>query len=349
VKKLPAALASLAALCALMFALSGCNVRFSPYAAVVNGSVIPQSQLRNALVAVVNDAGYKCSIEAGGTSHILGAGQGTYNATFAAQMLSILIQDKVVREDVARMRLAEPSSLEAAALAQLELASTPASGCTGSGASVLAAFPTWYRQVLIRFQEDEDALSAHLAGTSLGQGALDAYVARHRAAMTQACVSVIETSSKATALSLRSQIHSLASFASVARAHSVDTTTAANGGVIGCVPDADFNPPLNTVLAGLKVGTVSSPVPFSSDWLLLLVSQRQKETYQQVIQSLVSEELHSLNTVFPHLLATAKVEVDPQYGTWSTKGTLARVKANAGPPAKIVPNAGANNGSTAAG
>ncbi|MGO9964604.1 MAG: peptidylprolyl isomerase [Acidimicrobiales bacterium] len=347
--KLPAALAGLAALCALMFGLSGCNVQFSPYAAVVNGSVIPQSQLRDALTAVVNNAGYKCSIESGGTSHLAGAGQGTYNATFAAQMLSILVQDKVVRGDVGRMRLAEPPALESAALAQLEQASTPASGCPGSGATVLAAFPAWYRKLLIRFQEDEDALSAHLAGTSLAQGALNSYVARHRNAMTQACVSVIEVGSKATALSLRSQIHGVASFASVARAHSIDTTTAAQGGVIGCVPDADFNPPLNTVLAGLKVGSVSSPVPFNSDWLLLVVSQRQKETYQQVIESLVSEELKTLNKVFPQLLKTAKVTVDPQYGTWSTTGTLARVKANAGPPADVVPNAGANTGPTAAG
>jgi len=349
VKKLPAALVSLAALFGLMFGLSGCNVRFSPYAAVVNGSVISQSQLRDALAAVVNNAGYKCSIESSGTTHVLGAGQGTYNATFAAQVLSILIQDRVVREEVARMRLAEPSNLEAVALAQLQQASTPASGCTGTGASVLAAFPGWYRQVLIGFQEDEDALSAHLADTALGHGALDTYVAGHQAAMMQACVSVIETSSKATALSLRSQIHGVTSFASVARAHSIDTTTASQGGVIGCVPDAEFNPPLNTVLAGLKVGSVSSPIAFSSDWLLLLVSQRQKETYQQVIESLVSQELPTLNKVFPHLLGTAEVEVDPQYGTWSSKGTLARVKANAGPPADIVPNAGANTGPTAAG
>ena len=112
-KRLPASLASLAALCALMFGLSGCNVRFSPYAAVVNGSVISQSQLRDALAAVVNNAGYKCSIESGGTSsHTRRAGEGTYNATFSAQMLSILIQDKVVRQEVARMRLAEPSTLE---------------------------------------------------------------------------------------------------------------------------------------------------------------------------------------------------------------------------------------------
>jgi hypothetical protein len=56
-----------------------------------------------------------------------------------------------------------------------------------------------------------------------------------------------------------------------------------------------------------------------------------------------------LNTFFPRLLGSAKVELDPQYGTWSTKGTLARVQANAGPPADIVPNAGANAGPKASG
>jgi hypothetical protein len=341
--------AGLAALCALMFGLSGCNVQFSPYAAVVGGSVISQSQLRNALAAVVNNAGYKCSVVSGGTSHILGAGQGTYNATFTAQVLSILIQDKVVRQDVARLRLSEPSVIDAAALSQLQEASTPASGCTGTGASVLAAFPVWYRQVLLKFQEDEDALSAHLAGTSLNPAALDAYVAHHQAAMMQACVSVIEAGSKATAASLRSKILRGAKFATVARANSIDSTTAPNGGVIGCIPDADFNPPLNTVIADLEVGHVSDPISFNSNWLLLLVSQRQKENYQQTVQSLVSQELSTLNKVFPHLLGTAKVEVDPQYGTWTTKGTLAKVQANAGPPAKIVPNAGANTGPTATG
>jgi hypothetical protein len=349
VKRLPAALASLAALCVLMFGLSGCNVRFSPYAAVVNGTEISQSQLSDALAAVANNAGYKCSIASSGTDHIVGAGQGTYNATFSAEVLSILIQDKVVRQDVSRMRLPEPPSAEPAAVAQLEQASTPQSGCPGSGASVLAAFPVWYRELLVQFQEDEDALSAHLAGTTLSPGTLDAYVARHGAAMTQACVSVIEIGSKATALSLRSQILHGASFATVAKAHSIDSTTAPQGGVLGCIPDTDFNPPLNTVIAGLTVGRISSPVSFSSDWLLLLVSQRQRETYQQLISSLVAQELGRLNKVFPRFLGSAKVEVDPQYGTWSTKGTLARVQANSGPPAKIVPNAGANAGPTASG
>jgi hypothetical protein len=332
-----------------MFGLSGCNVRFSPYAAVVNGSEISQTQLRDALTAVVDNAGYKCSIASSGTTEIAGAGEGTYNSTFSATVLSILIQDKVVRQEVERLGLPEPSALGPVALSQLQAASAPASGCTGSGASVLAAFPASYRQLLLRFQLDEDALSAHLAGTTLNPGPLGAYVARHKTKMMLACVSVIETGTKATALSLRSQILGGTNFAVLAKAHSIDSTTAAEGGVIGCIPDADFNAPLNNVIAGLTVGRVSSPISFSSDWLLLLVSRRESETSQQLIPSLVAQEQSALNTFFPRLLGSAKVEVDPQYGTWSTKGTLARVQANAGPPADIVPNAGANAGPKASG
>jgi hypothetical protein len=333
----------------LVFGLSGCNVGFSPYAAVVNGSVISQSQLSEALSTVVNNAGYKCTIASSGLTSIAGAGEGTYSATFGATVLSILIQDRVAHQEVERLGLAEPSALEPAALAQLQAAYTPASGCPGSGASVLAAFSPYYRELLVRFQLDEDALSAHLAGTTLEPGPLGTYVAHHKNAMMMACVSVIETGTKATALSLRSEILGGASFAVVAKAHSVDSTTAPGGGVIGCIPDEDFNAPLNKVIAGLTVGRVSSPVAFSSSWLLLLVSQRKPETSQQLIPSLVTQEVSALNTLIPRLLGSAKVEVDPQYGTWNTKGTLARVEANVGPPAGIVPNAGANAGPKASG
>jgi len=332
-----------------MFGLSGCNVRFSPYAAVVNGSEISQTQLRAALSAVMNNAGYKCSIASSGTTQIAGAGEGTYNATFGATVLSILIQDKVVRQEVARLGLPEPTGMDPVALAQIQAVSTPASGCPGSGASVLAAFPASYRKLLVRFQLDEDALSARLAGTTLNPGPLGAYVARHKTEMMLACISVIEVGAKATALSLRSQILGGASFAVLARAHSIDSTTSSQGGVLGCIPDAEFTAPLNKVIAGLTVGRVSSPISFSSDWLLLLVSRREPETSQQLIPSLVTQEQSALNTYFPRLLGSAKVEVDPQYGTWITKGSLARVQANAGPPADVVPNAGANAGPKASG
>ena len=336
-------------ICVLAIGLSGCNVRFSPYAAIVNGSEISQSQLRDALAAVVANASYKCAIESSGTTHLTGAGQGTYNATFSAEVLSILIQDKVVRQRVAKLGLPEPSSLSAAALAQLDAATTPPTSCPGSGASVMAAFPAWYRDVLVRFQMDEDALAAKIADTSLSPAALDAYAAANKNKMSLACVSVIEVGSEATARSLRTKILGGASFAALAKADSVDTTTAPDGGSIGCIPDSDFTAPLNTDLAALRVGRVSSPIPFSSDFLLLEVTQRQAESYSQLVSSVVALEQSALGKVFPALIRTANIQVDPQFGTWDKKASLARVAANVGPPAAIVPNAGANTASSASG
>ncbi len=346
-KRLSTALAGIGAICVLAFGLSGCNVRFSPYAAVVNGSEISQSQLRDALSAVVGNASYRCAIQSSGTAHLTGAGQGTYSSAFSAEVLSILIQDKVVRQRVARLGLPEPSGLYAAALSQLDTATTPPTTCPGTGASIMAAFVPWYRQVLVKFQMDEDALAAKLAGTSLAPAALVAYAAAHKNAMSLACVSVIEVGSEATALSLRTKLLAGASFAALAKADSVDTTTSPNGGSIGCIPDSDFTAPLSTDLASLAVGHVSSPIAFSSDWLLLVVSQRQSESYPQLVSSVVALKQSALSKVFPRLIRAADVQVDPQFGTWDTKASLARVEANSGPPAKFVPNPGANSGSSA--
>jgi len=141
---------------------------------------------------------------------------------------------------------------------------------------------------------------------------------------------------------LRGQLLRGASFAALAKAHSVDTTSAPNGGALGCIPDAEFNAPLGADLAGLNIGRVSAPIAFSTDWLLLLVTKREPEAYQQQATSLIALEQANLNQLFPRLIRTAKVQVDPQFGTWDTSASPAKVTANAGPRAAIVPNPSAN-------
>jgi parvulin-like peptidyl-prolyl isomerase len=343
VKRLTTVLAGLVAISLLSFGLSGCNVRFSPYAAVVNGSEISQGQLRDALAAISANAGYKCAIQSSGSTHIAGVGQGTYNASFSAQVLSILIQDKIVRQAVVKRRLPEPSSLYPIAVSQLQASTTPPSSCPGSGASLVAAFAPSYRSVLIKFQEDEDALAGALAGVTLSPTGLGAYAAAHKSLMSLACVSVIEVAAKATATSLRSQLSKGASFAALAKAHSLDTASAPSGGALGCIPDAEFSAPLGTDLAALSVGQVSAPVAFSTDWLLLLVTKRQPEPYRQQATSLIALEQTNLNQLFPRVIKTAQVQVDPQFGKWDTTASPAKVIANAGPRAAIVPNPGANS------
>ena len=337
---------SLAVICALALGLSGCNVRFSPYAAVVNGAEISQSQLQSALSAITANASYKCAIESSGTAHVIGAGDGTYGSAFTAEVLSILIQDRVVRDYVARLGLPEPASLSGIAESQLYQSTAPPSGCPGTGQSLVAAFRPSYRAELIRFQVDEDALAARAAGTSLVASTLAGYVAAHKTTMSLACVSVIEVGSEKTALSLRARLLKGANFATLAKANSVDSSTSSQGGAIGCVPDADFTAPLDTVIAGLGVKQVSAPISFSTDFLLLEVTARQSESYSELVASVVALEQSSLNKVFPSIIKGANVQLDPEYGTWDTKGSLARVVAPAGPPAAVVPNAAANEGPT---
>lgn len=345
-KRLSAALAGVVALAVSTLGLSGCNVRFSPYAAVVNGSEVSQTQMQDAQSAVASNAGYRCTIEADGTSHVFGAGDGTYNAAFSAEVLSILIQDKVVGQDLVRLGLPEPASLQPVALAQVEGASTPATGCSGTGASVIAAFPSSYRQQLIRFQVDEDVLAGHLARTTLTAGGLAVYSASHRAATTLACVSVIVVEKKATAVALRSRIVRGASFAALAKANSLDTSTAPKGGALGCIPDAEFSAPLNNDVAALRIGRVSPPTSFSSAWLLLLLTKRSPETYSELVSSILTQEQSPLGKLITHLVRSAKVELDPQYGSWKTTTSPPKVQPNPGPPTRYVPNPSASLGPT---
>ena len=51
---------------------------------------------------------------------------------------------------------------------------------------------------------------------------------------TAACVSRIVTDTEAEANSIVTQLHAGASFAELAKANSIDTQTAANGGALGC-------------------------------------------------------------------------------------------------------------------
>jgi hypothetical protein len=63
-----------------------------------------------------------------------------------------------------------------------------------------------------------------------------------------------------------------------------------------------------------------------------------------LVSSLVGAEQGALGKLFPSIIKAAKVQLDPQYGTWDRKASPPRVDANAGPPAAIVPNPGANSG-----
>ena len=77
----------------------------------------------------------------------------------------------------------------------------------------------------------DEKLLAH--GANLA-AAVAAYYDANKSLFTQACVSVIATDTEAHADQLVAEMNAGQSFAAVAKASSLDTPTAANGGALGC-------------------------------------------------------------------------------------------------------------------
>ena len=197
---------------------------------------------------MVANASYKCAIESSGTSHLHRCRPGTYNATFTAQVLSILVQDKWSTSASPASDLPEPATPTPRPRPQLDVADGTSQLVPRLwGLAHARRSPACYRAQLVRFQVDEDASRPlNIADTSLEPGC----PRRLRRPPTRtrwllACVSVIEVGSEATAAVLADPAWAGASFAALAKADSVDTTRRPTEGRSGAFPTRT-SPPRST-------------------------------------------------------------------------------------------------------
>jgi hypothetical protein len=350
-------LAAVLALGALAAGTSGCDVQATPYAATVNGAEISTATLDAAVSAVAENAAYRvCIVEAQsyGAQPIFGSGQRTYDSGFVAEVLSILAQRLAVHQLVERLGLPEPAGVDPVAEAQLEAAFAQSlSGapnlppaCGASAAGMLSGFAPAYRASLVGLQVDEDALAAHLAGTTLEPASLLAYERAHPASTLAPCLSIIEVSTKADAARLRSQAEAGSSFAALARRHSLDRTSAAAGGAIGCRPVSQLPSSVGPVVSALPVGTVSAPVAFGGSWYLFLVTRRPFEPLASLIGQLLAEQQRRVVSLVVQATERARVQVNPRYGHWAVVTGGALVEPPSAPPSRLVPNPGGVLGPT---
>ncbi len=321
---------------------SGCNANWSPYAARVGTATISAGTLDGALTSISSDKGYSCLV--GGGAPLSGAGTSTFSQTFVGFVLTNLIRSQVVQQEAERQHLPEPSSVVPVATAQLRasvaqaLAQDPS---CGSAATAWSGLSSSYRAELVHYQVAEDALAAHAEGTSLTAGDLSRFAASHPSLSQASCVSVIELTSLAEAATIRRALEKGASFSTEAHRYSKDANSAAAGGAIGCVVPGQLIQPLGPVVSRLAPGTVSAPVKFQTDYLLLLVTSR----HSQPLSSLVAQLFANARTAFGQLLDEAirstTIAIDPRYGSWSeAPATFGQVEPPKGPPSRFVPNAG---------
>jgi hypothetical protein len=323
---------------------AACDI--TPPAASSNGATISTASLNSQLHTLETTAAGGCLLQLenaqlADTSGQGDGGPGTYTMTFANAVLNNQVGDLLAEQFAASKGITvTPADLDTAksdfvstldgeissAVQQSESEGTisfcqDASGASITGAALLAGLPSDLRTAQIRNQAVDEKLLAH--GADLSPAAVAAYYDANQALFTQACVSVIATDTQAHAEQLVAEINGGTSFADVAKANSLDSQTAANGGALGC----DYT--VSQVEQALQVQSLTpgqpiAPVQDSStgQWIIYEVTSQTVEPLSaaaSVARRELLQATDNVNRVSREIVAFARssdVSVDPRYGTW---------------------------------
>ena len=323
---------------------SACEI--TPPAATANGSTISVATLNDQLTALEGTAAGGCllQLEAANQNPVTAqgaGGPGTYSMAFTISVLDNQVGDLLAEQYAARQGIVI-SSAELAS-AKSDFASTldgeisqqvqsaqsagvatdcqSSNGATITGAQLLAGLPSDVAPALIRNEAVDEKLLAR--GADLSSTAVDNYYAQNQAQFTEACVSVITAATQSDANQIVGQLNAGASFASVAKASSLDTQTAANGGLLGCTyTQATVEQALQqqTITVGKPIAPVQDPN--SGQWVIYEVTSQSLvplSAATSVIRRELLQATPNTDRVSREIVAFARhsnVSVDPKYGTW---------------------------------
>lgn len=320
--------------------LSACTAGGS--AATVGDSAITTASLNADLSALSGTVSGRCLLalqlpQLLGYSGIGAGGQGTYSVAFAGSVLGNRIGDLVAARFAASHGVVVTPALRAEAAsnyasildgeitANVQSAGTSSPCLNGAGGALtgqtlIDGLPSSFRTAQIEAQAVDDALLAH--GADLSPAAIQAYYDANVDQFTVDCLSVIATSTQANADTAVNSLRNGVPFADLARTYSLDKTTAAQGGSLGCSFTED------RVKSALQLTTVTPGVPITpiqtstGIWAVYQVTSRTVEPLSAVTGLVRSELVRStpnVERVSRLLGASARyqtITVDPRYGTW---------------------------------
>jgi parvulin-like peptidyl-prolyl isomerase len=372
-RQLPGALVAVVVIASGALA-SACDA--TPTAATANGDAISTGTLNTQLQALDTTQAGGCllQLQSGNLAAVSGTGAGgtgTYTMAFANTVLNEQVGNLLAQQYAASRGITVSAAQLATATSDLQATldgeiSQQVSSATSQGAvsdcqlangsnlsakALLAALPVEVRAAQVRNEAIDEELLAR--GANLSAQAVSAYYNANKGFFTQACVSVIVTDSQAHANQVFAQINGGADFAAVAKANSLDTQTAPNGGSQGCGYS------LSQIEQSLQVQslTVGQPVPplqstQSGEWLIVEVTSEQVAPLSAAT-SLVKRELlqdtTNVQRVSHEIVGFARhsdVSINPQYGTW--KGTTVRPPVAPPPQFLLASVGGTTVGSSAA-
>ena len=342
-----------AATLACAVALSACGIPLAPTAATVNGVRISQSAIDDELTQIRDNPRY---LQALGLARdrVVGKGKaGTFDAAFAAQVLTFRVYYSLVTQDLERRHVKVTAADLADARRTVQAQLVPQNQQTGQpegdaadGAKVLRTFSSDYQRTLVRRQAELDLLTGKLAGVDLSTAGARTFFAKNPEQFQQACARHILVATQAEAAQVKADLSAGTDFAQEAAAKSTDTSSKARGGDLGCAfPDA-YVAEFAQALRSLPVGTISDPVQSQFGWHVILVYRRTSVPFAQVSEGIRNQlrqrATPAFNRWLENALPKAHVTVNPKFGRFdrSTTGNQ--------PPHVVPPEAPSGSTSTTA-
>ena len=306
---------------------TACNP-VTPYAAIVDGTVITQSSVQAEMHGINANPTYRQSVS--GQIPITGTGPDTYTSQFAAAVLTLQVRFAVLDHELAQRHLV--ISAQDLADAKVDLVS---SGQYPGGE--FTQFPADYQAVLVRRQAELSKLAAGLAHADTSPAGVAAYAAAHEGELSTACVSWIVLNTPADAAQVEADLAGGQAFSAEAAAKSVDTSTGSSGGQLGCHPTPQYSQlgsefeqavasaPLNQPSAPVPVSSASSNGgPPSTGTAVFEVTSRQPLSAADLAAYARSQMTQpgqaALGPLVEQAVRAADVVVDARYGTWDPNG-----------------------------
>jgi hypothetical protein len=307
--------------------LSACSGA-TPYAAIVNGTTIRQSQLLRELNSLGGNGGFVTTYDAsiaqavaqGQTSltpiFAKGTASKTFTQGFTAIVLNTDVQAQLIHAEVVRRHIEPSPALIAAATASAS-AQFPNDA---SNQPVFPKFDAWFRDEFKLRAAEQTALAKALGPVASDAAAIQKFYDQNpQNFITTQCVSHILVATQSVAASIRSRLAGGADFAAQARQYTTDTGSAIKGGDLGCSAPGGFVAAFEQVADTIPVNQLSQPVHSQFGWHLIKVRSRQLQpldaTNKSRIQAFLKQE-SPISVFITPALRTGKISVNPAYGTW---------------------------------
>jgi hypothetical protein len=198
-----------------------------------------------------------------------------------------------------------------------------------AGQTLFNSFPAAYQTQIQGWYVDQFLLQADLANQPCGSATVaQQYFDAHQADFTQNCVSLIQVGDQNLANSIVTQARAGADFTTLAQQNSIDSQTAAQGGDAGCHIPLEFSGTMAPAVQAAPVGGVTDPIqiadPNTGDqsFVVLKVTDRKPSNFSDVesLAERLAESAQSveLGTWLQHAQDSAKVTVNPRYGTFDS-------------------------------